>query len=79
MSKSNHPTGNFEGKRGLSVEVRNNNVESAIRLLGRKVKQEGLIREVRKRQYYEQPSTAKRRRRAEAQVRWRKTLARLDT
>lgn len=53
-------------KRGLSVEVRNNNVEKAIRLLNRKVKQEGIIREVRARQFYEKPSTARRRKKAEA-------------
>lgn len=53
-------------KRGLMVEVRNNNVEKAIRLLNRKVKQEGIIREIRERQYYEKPSTVRRRKKAEA-------------
>lgn len=52
--------------RGLMVEVRNNNVEKAIRLFGRKVKQDGLLRELRARQYYEKPSTVKRRKKAEA-------------
>lgn len=76
---SNHKVGGFEGKRGLGVEVRNNNIEGAIRLLGRKVKQEGLIREVRKRQYFEKPCAARRRRKAEALVRWKKAQARMDT
>ena len=61
-----HNTGSFENKRGLSVDVRNNNIEGAIRTLGRKVKGEGLIRELRQRQYYEKPSTLRRRRKAEA-------------
>lgn len=61
-----HKIGAFENKRGLAVDVRNNNIEGAIRTLGRKVKQEGLIRELRQRQYYEQPSTVRRREKAEA-------------
>ncbi len=75
---SNHRNGSFENKRGLAVEVRNGNVEGAIRLLGRKVKQEGLIREVRRRQYYEKPSIIRCRKEAEAKIRWRKTKARLE-
>lgn len=69
---ANHRNGSFEGKRGLSIEVRNNNIEGAVRLLGRKVKQEGLLREVRSRQAYEKPSTRRRRKRAEAIVRMHK-------
>lgn len=53
-------------KRGLSVEVRNNNVDKAIRLLNKKVKQEGILRELREKQYYEKPSTARRRKKIEA-------------
>jgi small subunit ribosomal protein S21 len=56
-------------KRGLSVEVRNNNVDKAIRLLNRKVKQEGVIRELRARQFYEKPSDKRRRKQAEARRR----------
>lgn len=73
-----HRNGSFENKRGLYVEVRNGSVEGAIRLLGRKVKQEGLIREIRSRQAFEKPSTIKRRRRAEAIVRRKKAQARRD-
>jgi len=75
---ANHRIGAFENKRGLSVEVRNNNIESAIRTLGRKVKQEGLIRELRARQFYEQPSTRRRRERAEAVSRALKANRRKD-
>ena len=73
-----HRSGPFEGKRGLSVEVRNNNIESAIRTLGRKVKQEGLIRELRARQSYEKPSTVRRRKKAEAVSRAMKAARRKD-
>lgn len=75
---SHHKHGAFEQKRGLSVEVRNNNVELAIRMLGRKVKQDGLLRELRKRQAFEKPSVARCRRKAEAVARHRKALAKRD-
>lgn len=54
---------------GLFVEVRNGNVDKAIRLLNRKVKQEGIIREVRARQAYEKPSDKRRRKAAESKRR----------
>lgn len=75
---SAHKSGNFENKRGLSVEVRNNNIEGAIRTLGRKVKQEGLIREIRARSFFEKPSTVRRRERADAVARAKKANRRRD-
>lgn len=53
-------------KKGLMVEVKNNNVDKAIKLLGQKVKKEGIIREVRQRQAFEKPSDKRRRKHAEA-------------
>jgi small subunit ribosomal protein S21 len=61
-----HWIGPFDNKKGLSVDVRNNNIEGAIRTLGRKIKQEGLIREIRSREFYENKSTVRRRERGEA-------------
>lgn len=66
---SAHVKGSFEGKRGLFIEVRGADdraVESAIRLMGRKMKQEGIIREIKQRSFYEPPSVVKRRKKAEA-------------
>lgn len=74
----NHRNGSFENKKGLSVEVKNNNIETAIRNLGRKVKQEGMIKELRERRFYEQPSTKRRRKAAEAVARHRKEAAERD-
>lgn len=66
-------------KRGLSVEVRNNNIDKAIRLLNRKVKQEGILRELRARQFYEKPSTKRRREKAEAGRRAAKARRTVET
>ena len=47
----------------LEVKVRNNNIEKAIRQLKKKVMKEGILKEVKMRQYYEKP-TLKRQRKA---------------
>ena len=63
---------------GIAVEVRNNNIDKAIRVLNRKVKLEGIIRELRQRQYYEKPSVKRRRKHAEAQRRAAKAKRAVD-
>lgn len=77
MSKCKHFK-SFDGKTGLTVDVRGGNIDGAIRLLSRRVKQEGLLRELRARSFYEKPSTAKRRKRAEAISRARKLTQKED-
>jgi small subunit ribosomal protein S21 len=49
-------------------------VEGAIRHLKRKLQQEGLFRELKKRKFYEKPSVKKKRKQQEALRRKRKTL-----
>ena len=75
MATNKHSNGPFEGKRGLSVEVRNGNVAQAIKILNKKVKDEGLIRELRQREFYEQPSVKRRRKHAEAIQRHKKAMS----
>ena len=50
-----------EKSRGLYVDVRNNNIEGALKKFKRKVKDSGLMVELRDRQYYEKPSEKRRR------------------
>jgi len=49
----------------ITVIVKNNNVEKAIRQLKKKVLKEGLLREIKERQYYEKPSMKKQRKHKE--------------
>ena len=59
-------------KKGTLVKVYNNNIAGAIAQLKRKINTEGITKELRKRKHFE-PNTLKRRRKlAEAQVRWKK-------
>jgi small subunit ribosomal protein S21 len=44
-----------------AIEVRNNDVEVALRILKRQVQKAGLIRELRRRRQYEKPSDRRRR------------------
>ena len=46
---------------GLRIDVYNNNVEGALKKFKRKVKDSGLMVELRDRQYYEKPSEKRRR------------------
>ena len=49
----------------ITIEVRKGNVEQAMRVLKRKVQKEGIVKELRMRQYFEKPSEKKRRKKKE--------------
>ena len=61
--------------RGRSVLVKDDNVERAIRKLKKKIADSGLLNELRDREFYEKPTTARKRKRGAAANRWRKKLA----
>ena len=61
-----------EGK--VQVQVRDNNVDQALRALKKKLQREGVFREMKLRRSYEKPSARKKRERAEAIRRHRKLL-----
>ena len=44
----------------FTIEVRNNNVEKALRVMKKKMKKEGLFQELKDRQYYQEPSFKRR-------------------
>lgn len=62
-------------KKGMTVKVFNNNIESAMAQLKRRMNNEGVNKELRKRKHFEAPSVIKRRKKAEAQMRWKKKYA----
>ena len=57
----------------MQVNVRDNNVEQALRALKKKLQREGVFREMKLRQHFEKPSVKKAREQAEA-VRARNVL-----
>ena len=50
----------------IEVQVRNNNVEKAIRELKKKIQKDGMMRELRQRQYYEKPTLKRQRKHKES-------------
>ena len=52
----------------MEIQVVDNNVEKAIRVLKRKLQQEGLFREMKQRKYYEKPSVKRKRKEKEAMM-----------
>ena len=50
---------------GYTIEVRNNNVENALRVLKKKLLKDGVMKELRDRQYYQKPSFKKREKKKE--------------
>jgi small subunit ribosomal protein S21 len=60
---------------GKTVIVNDGNVEKALRKFKKKVQDSGLLQELRNRETYEKPTTAKKRKKSAARNRWRKQLA----
>ncbi len=56
----------------VTVSVRDNNVEQALRVLKKKMQREGLFREMKLRRDYEKPTAKRKREASEAVRRWRK-------
>lgn len=61
---------NFGNQKGLSVEVRNDNFNDAMRKFKRKIQDDGRLQEVKQRQEYIKPSERKAREKAAARARW---------
>ena len=61
----------------ITVEVRKGNLEQAMRVLKRKVQKEGLVKEIRQRQYFEKPSEKLRRKKKENIANVKKTQKKL--
>ena len=58
----------------MKIEVRNNNVEKAMRILKKKLTEEGVFNELREREYYESKGTKRRKAKAAAKRRTERDL-----
>ena len=57
-----------------SVRVVDGNVEKALRKFKKKIQESGLLDELRAREFYEKPTTERKRKKGAAQSRWRKKM-----
>lgn len=60
--------------KGLTVEVREGNINIALRKLKKKVDESNKLIDVLKKQHFEKPTTAKKRKKGAARARWLKKL-----
>ena len=58
----------------MKVDVRENNVDQALRVLKKKMQREGIYREMKLRRHFEKPSIRRAREKAEAVRRFRKLM-----
>lgn len=65
-----------DGKKpqGISVEVRNDDFNRALRTWSKKVQDTGLLKEVKDRMAYEKPAVAKQRMKKQARKRWERSV-----
>lgn len=67
-----------DGPKGLSVEVRNGDINYALRKFKKKVQDSGILQELKEREFYEKPTTKRKRAKAAAKARWLKKRAQMD-
>lgn len=60
---------------GRSVLVQDGNVDRALRKFKKKIQSSGLLNDLRDREFYEKPTTTRKRKRSAAKNRWEKQLA----
>lgn len=60
--------------KGSIVYVRNDNVEQALRKFKKKIQDSGLVQELRDREFYEKPTTKRKRKASAAINRWQRKL-----
>ena len=67
---------NERPKKGLIVEVRNNDINGALRKFKRKVNDDGILQTLKEKEFYEKPSERRKKAKAAGRARWLKKIAR---
>jgi len=71
---NNNKKDNKPQPKGLCVEVRNGDVNKALKIFKKKVQDDGLLQELRRREFYEKPTTTRARKKAAGIARHKKKL-----
>lgn len=66
------------GPRGTRVEVRDNNINQAMRRMKKILQTERVFQELRDRRFFEKPSMTRKKKRAAARKRWQKEVAKRE-
>ena len=62
----------------ITIQVSNGNVEKAMRVLKKKLQKDGLMKELKLRQYYRKPSEIKREKKKQGIKNYKKKMAKLE-
>ncbi len=62
----------------ITVQVRNGNLEKAMRVLKKKVQKEGIVKEIKDRQFYTKPSEKRREAKKQGIKNVKKRMAKLE-
>ena len=60
---------------GRTVLVKDGNVDKALRKFKKKIQEDGLLNDLRDREFYEKPTTARKRKKSAAKNRWNKQVS----
>ena len=69
---------NNQERRGLTVEVRNGDFNFALRKFKKKVQEDGILQELRQREFFEKPSITRAKAKKAGRARWLKKLAQMN-
>lgn len=75
MLVRNFKRGKEDGPQGLTVTVRNNDVNKAIRIFKKKVAEENILQDYKEKREYTKPSEKRRKAKAAGRARWLKKQA----
>jgi len=60
---------------GRTVLVKDGNVDKALRKFKKKIQEDGLLNDLRDREFYEKPTTERKRKKSSAKNRWQKQVS----
>jgi small subunit ribosomal protein S21 len=60
---------------GRTVLVKDGNVDKALRKFKKKIQEDGLLNDLRDREFYEKPTTERKRKKSAAKNRWNKRVS----
>jgi len=60
---------------GRTVLIKDGNVDKALRKFKKKIQEDGLLNHLRDREFYEKPTTKRKRKKSAAKNRWNKQMA----
>ncbi len=69
---------NNQERRGLTVEVRNGDVNFALRKFKKKIQEDGILQELRQREFFEKPSITRAKAKKAGRARWLKKQAQMN-